>query len=107
MPYHSKAQQHKDAIFLIVYLLTWLSGALIFLIGGNKSKRIRFHAVQAVLLGISITIIGIVLGLFTPLLSNIVLFLMWLYGMYVGYRAYEGEDIAIPVIGDYAIQYSR
>lgn len=99
-------------LFIVSYLLLWVSGIVVYLLYGGRNKRLRFHAVQAVLYGIAVTILDIVFGIAGALLFplgfvlGIVILLLWLYGLYVGYRAMEGEDIRITTIGDMAERYS-
>jgi uncharacterized membrane protein len=94
----------NSVLFIFAYFLSWLSGLIVYFTEGQKDKRMKFHAVQAILLGIAATVVAIILG-WIPLIGQIIyllLFLVWLYSLYVGYRAYTGTDISIPVIGDYA-----
>jgi uncharacterized membrane protein len=62
----------------------------------------KFHAIQAILLGIAAFIIVLIPVPFFYLIG----FLVWIYGMYVGVVAYNGRDISMPVIGEYAEKYS-
>jgi len=32
--------------------------------------------------------------------------MIWVYGIYIAVKAYNGEDVKAPVIGDYASRYS-
>ena len=66
----------KDTtLALVAYVLTWLTGLLVFVIA--KDKFAKFHGMQALILGI----VGLVLGFVTFGLGSI---LLWLYGLYVG-----------------------
>ena len=108
----ASAENELKLLFIVSYFLLWLSGLVVYLVYGRTSKRIRFHAVQAVLYGIVFTVLEVifaVVGPFVGLLSALfalVLLVLWLYGLYVGYRAMEGEDIKITTIGDLAERYS-
>jgi uncharacterized membrane protein len=68
--------------------------------------------VQAVLYGIALTILSVVFNvvgaLFAPIgiLLSLAMAILWLYGLYVGYRAMEGEDIKITTVGELAERYS-
>ncbi len=99
---------NNSIMFILAYLLTWLTGLFVYFTEGQKDKRLKFHAVQAILLGIAVTVVYWILLIipFLGLLSSLVLFLGWLYGMYVGWQASMGNDIEIPTIGRYAKQYS-
>lgn len=96
------SQQKGDFNYLLVYLLEWLTGIIYFLLKGGTDKRMKLHSLQAILLGI----IGIILGAFSFISFMWVLsFLVWLYGMYIGYEASVGRDITIPGITDFAKSY--
>lgn len=106
MPKTTKQTAHKDTgeplLFLITYVLTWLTGILIFVTAGQKDKRLKFHAIQAVLLGVIMFILA-----WIPFVGWLIGALLWLYGLYIGYEAgYQGKDILVPVIGEYAKKYS-
>lgn len=102
-------ENREDGVmFIFCYLLTWLSGIIVYVLYGSKNKDLRFHSIQAILLGVIISVIGII-PLILPFNSRIfswivdlVVLILWLYGLYVGYKAYKGVDISMPVIGDLA-----
>ena len=106
MPKTMTQTTHKDTgeplLFLVTYVLTWLTGILIFVTAGQKNKRLKFHAIQAVLLGVIMFILA-----WIPFVGGFIALLLWLYGLYIGYEGgYQGKDILVPVIGDYAKKYS-
>ncbi len=96
--------QGRNLIMCIgTYFFTWLSGIIVYLFTNKKEdKYLKFHAMQAILLGIVITIIGLLPIPFIGIISLI----LWVYGLYVGYKASEGMDIEMPVIGDFAKEHS-
>ncbi|MDE1859434.1 MAG: hypothetical protein KGH67_02805 [Candidatus Micrarchaeota archaeon] len=47
-----------------------------------------------------------VLGIFSVVLAGLVGMLVWIYGLYIGYMASTGQDVEIPVITDFAKQYT-
>src|ERR1043166_2851217 len=100
---------------LITYVLTWVTGLVFFLIE-KESRYVRFHAMQAILLGAAMFIITIVLnivgfvmvrislvlGLFMTLVWLVVglaFLAVWIYSMI---KAYQGQEFRLPVIGDMA-----
>lgn len=100
----------ENTFFIIIYLIPLVTGLVILLLKGNEDKRIRLHAIQSIILGIVFIVIWIIFGFFGTillLLVNVLDLLVWLYGIYVGLRAYGGVDTEIPIITDYAKQYSR
>ncbi|AFH42223.1 MULTISPECIES: DUF4870 domain-containing protein [Fervidicoccus] len=92
--------------YIFAYILTWLSGIIVFITEGQKDKRLKFHSLQSIFLGILGTIIDLVF-FFIPFLGPFLLFLVWLYGMYIAFKAYSGVDVKVPVLGDYAAKYSE
>lgn len=95
-----------NVIYLFTYLLTWITGIIVYVTEGQRSERVKFHALQAIFLGVIAMIVAIIFSPI-PYLGSVLFFLLWLYGMYIGYQAYRGTDVSIPVIGDYARRYSR
>lgn len=101
------AQEEKNddnTLAFVAYVLTWLTGLIVFIIANDKAKNkdyVKFHAMQAILLGIT----GFIIGFFTLGIGG---FLVWLYSLYIGFTyAYKGEKYKVPYIGDYAEQYSK
>ena len=99
-------KEKGDIMYIFTYLLSWLSGIIVFVTKGQSDKRMKFHSLQAIFLGIIAVVIDLIL-FFIPFLGPILAFLIWLYGMYIAVKAYEGEDIKVPVIADYAAKYSN
>lgn len=99
---------------LLCYLCGWLTG-LIFLLIEKESREVRYHAwnsitidVVTIVLYIGLTILGIIftsiaapLGFITMLLN----FFLWLgyigLKIYLMIKAYQGERVRLPVIGDF------
>lgn len=97
------------------YLLGVLTGILFLLIDKDR-PFVRFHAMQSIVLSVAwfalwvvITVVGAVLGA-VPILGWILNgllvaalslggLILWLYVMY---RAFQGEEWEIPVIGEQA-----
>ena len=89
------ASKDGPLLSLLAYVFGILGGIIVYVVA--KDKLTKFHAMQALLLGV----VEVVLS-FTLILSPISL-LVWLYGLYVGIvYAYKGQKYKIPVIGDYA-----
>ena len=112
---------------LLSYIFTWVSG-LIFFVMEKESRLVRFHAVQALILGVialvlsfaswPIWIVIAIISAFLPdILSMLVMgitglimfvvflaiFVGWIVGMV---KAYQGEYFKLPVIGNFAEKYS-
>lgn len=94
-----KAAAEDKVACLVAYVLTWLTGLIVFLITPKERKKVRFHAMQAILLGIvSVLLLWTFIG---PLL-------IWLYGLYIGYQEYSaGVTMEVPVLGAYAHKFAE
>jgi uncharacterized membrane protein len=66
----------------------------------KKDKFILFHAYQALILGIVVWGINFILSF--VVIGCITAVFGWLYMLYLGYRAYQGERFVLPTIGEYA-----
>lgn len=93
-------QDDTNLVYLLTYILLWITGILVYITEGQRNKRAKFHALQAIFLGIVVTVIG-----YVPIIRILAL-VLWIYGIYIGIRAYQGADISIPVLGDFAKKYS-
>ena len=117
----------ENVAALLSYVLGWISG-LVFLLIEKDSRLVRFHAVQALILGVialvlsfaswPIWIVIAIISAFLPdILSMLVMgitglimfvvflaiFVGWIVGMV---KAYQGEYFKLPVIGNFAEKYS-
>lgn len=112
---------------LLAYVFGWLSGLIFFLIE-KDSKLVRFHAMQSILLNVSIAVaafaiwivvfifwiiaaqlsdvLGMLIGLVATLLwiaFSVSLLIAWVMCLI---RAYQGQYFKLPVIGNYAEKFS-
>ncbi|WP_342515008.1 DUF4870 domain-containing protein [Sporosarcina sp. FSL K6-1522] len=76
---------------------------LIFLFMEKENRFIRFHALQAVFLGVALFIISLVLGVI-PIIGWLVSLLMGpitlVLVIFMMYKAYQGTSYKLPFIGD-------
>ncbi len=89
---------------VLCYALGWVSGLIMFLVE-KKSRFVRFHALQSLItFGIlsgaalvfrRVPVLGALIGVGTAILG----FAAWIWGML---RAYQGEKVKFPLIGDIA-----
>ena len=98
-------ESDKDSIYFLAYLLTWITGLVVYFTKAKTDKKARFHSIQAMLLGLLSIIISIVILPFFPI-AWVLSFLIWIYGLYIGYRAYSGMPANIPYLSDYAQNHS-
>jgi uncharacterized membrane protein len=117
----------ENVAALLSYVFTWVSG-LIFFLMEKESRLVRFHAMQAILLGGSAIVIGIVLWVawvilliimaqisdVLTMLLNLVFGLL-MFAFYIGLliawimcliKAYGKQYFKLPVIGNMAEKFS-
>ncbi len=95
-----KASTQDNSIFLIAYVLELVTGIIVYLAFSDNNKRLKYHAMQATLIGIFSVIVSFVFS-FVPPIGLILAFLIWVYSLYVGFEAYNGRDVDVPVISSY------
>jgi uncharacterized membrane protein len=117
----------ENVAALLSYVFTWLSG-LIFFLMEKESRLVRFHAMQAILLGGSAIVLGIVLWVawvilliiatqisdILTMLLNLV-FMLLMAAFYIGLliawvmcmiKAYGKQYFKLPLIGNMAEKFS-
>ena len=96
----------ENVASLLCYILAWVTGIIFFLIE-QKNKVIRFHAMQSMIVFISLSVISAILtalfggvfGTFIGLLA----FALWIVLMV---KAYQGGIYKLPVAGDLAEKWA-
>jgi uncharacterized membrane protein len=104
---------------LLAYVATWLSGLIIFLME-KENRFVRFHAMQAIMFGVSIivlyivaAIVSLIFGLILSMIHEslaILAGIIWLIVpviALVGWvmcliKAYQGQWFKLPIIGNMA-----
>jgi uncharacterized membrane protein len=95
----------------LCYLLGCISGILFFVLE-TQNKRIRFHALQSILIFTVLTLLSLgsavlaILTDFVPfrLASSTIWILHFVVWLVMIINAYQGKTIKIPGIGDFAQQ---
>jgi uncharacterized membrane protein len=87
------------------YLVGFVTG-IIFLVVEKENRFVRFHAMQSTLLFVGIVLIDILLQVVPILGALVVVFvviplsaILWLLLMF---KAYQGEDFKLPLVGQMA-----
>jgi len=113
---------------LLSYVLGWITG-LIFMLLEKESRFVRFHAVQALILGIiglvfsfGSWIVWLVIAIIASMLPDVLgmlvmavvglvmlvivlaIFVGWVIGMV---KAYQGQYFKLPLIGNFAEKFSQ
>jgi len=111
---------NENTMALVAYILTWITGLIVLLTSPKEAKYQRWHAIQAIGLGIAWTVIGIIgnvmaggffvfgvagrtgtamiLGLVFALLS-VGFLVLWIVMMVT---AYQGKKVRLPIIAEMA-----
>jgi len=89
----------RNTTAALSYVLGWLTGIVILLL--EKDPFVRFHAMQSVVTFGILTILAMVpfIGWVLSPLVMIVSFVLWLVLIF---KAYQGEEFKLPVIGEFA-----
>ena len=117
----------ENVAALLSYVMTWVTG-LIFFLMEKESRLVRFHAMQAILLGAAAIVIGV--GLWVvwvvlliivaqiadvlPMLLNLVFFLLMIafyLGLLIAWilcmvKTYQKQYFKLPVFGNFAEKFS-
>lgn len=85
---------------LLTYVFTPIVPIIIMLMEDKKNRPfLRAHNAQALALGVINLVVGTLLS-FTIILACVPFFI-FLYSVYLGFKAYKGEYVTIPVITDF------
>ncbi len=92
----------------VAYVLGLITGVVVLLVADRKDSYVRFHAVQSILFNIAAWILWF-LVLFVPIPGiwigfGVLLFVLWVVLIV---KAFQGERFMLPVIGEYAEEWSR
>lgn len=92
---------------LLAYLLGWVGGLIFYLI--SKDPGVKFHGMQSIILGVAVFVIGVLLMLIP--FVNLIGLLLWpgyvILSIVLAVKAYNGQRIKLPVIGDMAERYAK
>jgi uncharacterized membrane protein len=76
---------------LLSYIFPPLVGIIMLLIDKKDRPFIKYNAVVSIVLGILVILLSwACIGI-----------LVWLYGLYLGFKSYQGEWVEVPVISDF------
>ena len=89
---------------LLCYVLGWVSG-LVFLLIETKSRFVRFHAIQSIIVSGFLFALGMFFfwAPFIGWIASGVFFALWIVLMY---KAYQGTMYKIIIAGDLADKWS-
>ncbi len=91
---------------LLCYLLGWITG-IIFLILEKENRFVRFHAMQSLITFLLLSVVSVLIKTI-PFIGFLLSPLLWLLGLVLWvllmYKAFQGEKIKLPVLGEIAEQ---
>lgn len=89
----------KNTAAALSYVLGWITGIVFLLI--EKDPFVRFHAMQSIIVfgGLMILAMVPVVGWILSPLVMIAGFILWLVLIF---KAYQGEEFKLPVVGEFA-----
>ena len=98
---------NKNTAGALAYVLGPITGVIFLIL--EKDPYVRFHAMQSIVVFISLFVLQWVLGLTVILLLlvpliGIVSFVLWLVLIY---KAWQGEKWEVPVLGKFAKQLAE
>jgi uncharacterized membrane protein len=100
----SSTGMDENVAGLLTYVLGLFTGIL-FLILEKKSRFVKFHAMQSILVSAVLILLNMILG-FIPIIGWLVSilvaplsFILWLFLMF---QAYKGKWYKLPYLGDIA-----
>lgn len=103
-PAASSNAQNSRTLAAVAYVLTFITGIIIYLVAQKDDKYARWHAIQAIGFGLFALVVGIIVGMI-PFMG----FLGWVWNVAVivgivvlAIKAYQGERFRLPVIADMA-----
>lgn len=89
----------RNTAAALSYGLGWITGIVFLLL--EKDPFVRFHAMQSILTFGALTLIN-----FIPLIGWVLSPLVWIFGFILWlvliYKAYQGEEFKLPVVGKFA-----
>lgn len=117
----------ENVAALLSYIFGWVSGLIFFLIE-KDSRLVRFHAMQSILLNVSIAVLAFVVWIIVFILLiivsqisdalsaifSILMTLLWLVfsvGILLAWilclvKAYQSQYFKLPIIGNFAEKFS-
>ena len=91
--------EEKNKIWAVIAYFFGVIGILAYFIK-KDDPYVRFHAMQSLL----VSIVFMVIGTVTLGIGYIIYFFLWLFLMW---KAWSGEKYMLPVLGQYADQWSK
>lgn len=103
-PTASAAHPNSKTLAAVAYILTFVTGLIIYFVAPKDDRYARWHAIQAIGVGVAALVVSIVLN-FLPFMG--MLSMLWSLAVLVAViilavKAYQGNSIRLPVVADMA-----
>jgi len=120
----------ENVASMLCYIATWFTGIIFYLVE-KENKKVRFHALQSIIIFLPLTILAPIIGWIgapKPVYSTVwgvrvatgydsgifvlqalswliyvVIFILWIILMI---KAYQGEKFKLPIVGDIAEKHA-
>lgn len=111
-------KSNENALAAVAYILTWITGLIVLLTAKKEEKFKRWHAVQAIALGVVYVVVAIIVNVLSMAVFTASGFAMW--GLIVtlvwlllivliivmAVTAYQGKKVRLPVLAGFADKYA-
>ncbi|MDD5503512.1 MAG: 4-phosphopantoate--beta-alanine ligase [Candidatus Thermoplasmatota archaeon] len=111
-PTGAKMSGENDKVLAAVsYIGLWVTGLIIYLLVDKKEKYVRYHAIQAMVIGVAATVGSVILsilqaipyiGLIFAILNGLFTALVVIAIIICAIKAYKGEKFNIPIASEMA-----
>lgn len=104
----ASGEQNSRTLAAVAYILTFVTGLIIYFIAPKDDKYARWHAIQAIGLGVAWIVLSIIISILDAILPffGLLSTLLWLAVVIVivilAVKAYQGQKIRLPIIADMA-----
>lgn len=101
-------EQNSRVLAAVAYILTFVTGLIIYFVAPKEDKYARWHAIQAIGLGIAWIVLSILVNILDAILPlfgilSMLLGLTVLIAIIVlAVKAYQGEKLRLPIIAEMA-----
>lgn len=97
------SNESERGLAAVAYVLTWITGLIIYFLAKPEQRYAKWHAVQAIGLGIVAVLGAIVFAILPiPYLTTIWWLLVIVAIIVFAVKAYQGERMRMPVVADMA-----
>lgn len=102
-PAPATSSDNERTLAAVAYILTWVTGLIIYFVAKKEDRYARWHAVQAIGFGIAATVVSIVLSILPIPFMGTIFGLLVIVGIVIlAVKAYQGEKVRLPIVAEIA-----